>query len=211
MHGVLFAAVLVGSVVTTAHASGPCGDPTERFVRVGQTVTMCIPQSWIDSVVRSETDGALLLFALWPSLGGFHDGQEETRPYNFLERGGLVQVLLHLSDRINPLQERYENTVRMYSPHSRHEPTMGLEHWGRDEAPTWNPDTESEVYFTINSDGHVDRYITCRLPNVVPAPACAEETYIGPFLAEITYSRVFLQDWHGIETGIARKILLFIR
>ena len=144
---------LTGLAIQSAHATTPCTDPAERFVRVGETVTMCIPRPWIDTVVGSENEGAILLFGLWPRLGGFYDGQEQARPNTGLDHGGTVQVLLHLSDRINPLQERYEINRRMFSPNSRHEPTMGLEHWGKDTPPTKIFETKMEIYFTVNSDG----------------------------------------------------------
>ena len=211
IHGLLLAAALAASVIISAHAEDACANSAERLVRVGQTVTMCIPQPWIDSVAGSETEGDILLFALWPSLGGFYDGNEQTRPVPGLDYGGRVQVLLHLSDRVNSLQNRYENMLRLYSPYSRYEPTMGLEHWGRDALPTWNSNTKREIYFTLKNSEQVVRYIICDLPGTQMAPGCSEEMYIGPFLARITYSRVFLSEWHGIESGIEQKVTSFLR
>lgn len=211
LRGAALAATLCSAVVAPAYAHAPCTDSAERFVRVGQTVTMCIPRSWIDYVAGSEADGALLLFALWPSLDGFYNGQEKTRPISGLDYGGRVQVLLHLSDRLNPLQERYENMLRLYSPHSRHASIMGLEHWGRDESPTSLSQTKVEIYFVEDDNGQIQSYIECDLPGTHAAPGCAEEIYIDSFLVRISYSRVLLSDWQNIETNIRSKVHSFIR
>ena len=183
---------------------------TVRDVIMGRNEAhLRLPESFIDSVVGAQQDGEVLLHVRWPSLTGYHDGHERDDPKDPLTYNNMIRVLLTLSNRINPLQERYERQVRFFAPLSRHPSTMGLEHWGKDLP--WGADytTKREIYFA--PAGQVETYISCYLPETVPAPGCTAEFYIGPFLAHVSYSRVFLTDWKTIEDGLSERVLSFIQ
>ena len=116
-----------------------------RDVTVGRDeVRLRLPESFIDSVVGAQQDRAVLLHVRWPSLTGYHDGHEHDQPWDGPRHGNLIILLLRLSDRTNPLQERYERQVRFFAPLSRHPSTMGLEHWGKDLPWEANYTTEVE-------------------------------------------------------------------
>lgn len=125
-HVPLIALGLTASAVAAGHAAAPCADPAMRFVKIGETVTACLPPNWIDSVARSEIDGDLLLFALWPGLGGFYDGQERSRPYNGQEHGG---GLCKCCSPFRTTSIRCEIGMRTYSVYSHLIPGMS-QRWG---------------------------------------------------------------------------------
>lgn len=182
---------------------------TVRDVTMGRDeVHLRLPESFIDSVVGAQQDGEVLLHVRWPSLTGYHDGHERDDPKDPFTYNNMIPVLLTLSDRINPLQERYERQVRFFAPLSRHPSTTGLEHWGKDLP--WGADytTKREIYFAPGEQ--VETYISCYLPGTVPAPGCTAEFYIGPFLAHASYSRVFLPQWRAIQDGVRGRVLSFV-
>ena len=185
---------------------------TVRDVTMGRDeVHLRLPESFIDSVVGAKQDGQVLLHLRWPSLAGYHDGHERDYPKDLPAYNNMVRVLLTLSDRINPLQERYRLVIRDRPSLKRYPLTMGLEHWGQDAPDKLNADTMREVYFVPSAGEQVETYIDCGLPGMAwLSPGCSAEFYIGPFLACASYSRVFLPQWRAIQDGVRGRVLSFV-
>lgn len=207
----LLRSVLFGiGILLTPSAFGPAAaEEAVRDVTMGRgEVRLRLPESWIDSVVGAEQDGQVLLHMRWPGLTGYHDGHERDHPEDGPAHNGLVQVLLTLRDRINPLEERYRLALRYLPALRRYPSTMGLEHWSQDAPSKRKLDTQDEVYFLPGLDGRVETFIYCNLPGM-RYPDCKAEFYVGPFLAHVTYGSVFLPDWRAIEDGVREQVLSF--
>lgn len=185
---------------------------TVRDVTMGRDeVHLQLPESSIDTIVGAKHDGQVLLHLRWPGLVGYHDGHENEYPEDLPAYNNMVRVLLTLSDRINPLQERYRLNVRYRPTLKRYPPTMGLEHWGQDAPDRSNADTFEEVYFLPGAGEQVETYIACGLPGMVwRSPGCHAEFYVGSFLARASYSRVFLPQWRAIQDGVRERVLSFV-